>query len=340
MNLTIAAGPCAVESKEQIDDMASKIGKIAAIAKEYDITMMLRGGAWKPRTSFFVQNGHGPKEVVFEGTREEGLVWLTNAGRRNGLPVISEIMASEDLRHFLREMEPEVDYLQIGARNSQNFPLLYCIGGTNFGVILKNPQHGVDVKEAAGSIQRLKKTRAPVYCVRGYTFTAPEGPKSALYKRVMDEMLAEPDQYKDSRNLNNIASIHQLRENSEMQLMGVKFWYDPSHTFGGKTDEMRRKIGEYSIKALTEFGYDGIIVEVNDWSLGAKCDADQALLSTTNGIDWSKTYVKEEPVHKTFSLVDIVYFVIQHQARESCAGFNKEKLDADLARLRELRWDS
>ena len=94
---------------------------------------------------------------------------------------------------------------------------------------------------------------------------------------------------------------------------------------------MRNKIGEYAIKAITEFGYDGIIIEVNDFSAASKCDADQAMLSSPN-IDWSKTYVRKEPSMKPITLADIVAEIISHLASDS------DQLKDDQERLRSLKF--
>ena len=93
----VVAGPCAVESEEQIMSMAYKISLIRDVAQEFNINVKLRGGAWKPRT-LYVRDG----ERIFEGTREEGLIWLAQAANKYSLPIVSEIMSEMDLRHFIR----------------------------------------------------------------------------------------------------------------------------------------------------------------------------------------------------------------------------------------------
>lgn len=327
----IMAGPCAVESREGISKMAYTLSLIDELVDdEYEIELNIRGGAWKPRT-LLKENG----EKVFEGTREGGLKWMADEAEKYSLPIITEVMSEMDIRHFHRYLDPERDILQIGARTSQAFALLYAIGGTAFAAMIKNPQHGVNVKEAKGAIERLENNREKLFCIRGYQLILPdEG--SDEYESYMDELYSDPDQHRDSRNVNNIKDIHRLREDPFFD--DVLMIHDPSHTWGGKTDEMRRKIGEYAIKAITEHKYDGIIIEVKDDSADAKCDAAQALVTTTNGIDWSKTYVGEEPEIMPITLVDIVCEIMAYQAEQ--LGLSEEKLEKDQDRLRRvIRWD-
>ena len=104
-SLTLIAGPCAVESREQLWQTAAAVKAAGA-----DI---LRGGAFKPRTSPY----------AFAGLGAEGLHLLAKAGREFGLPVVSEITAEEELPLF-----EEIDMLQVGARNMQNFELLRALG--------------------------------------------------------------------------------------------------------------------------------------------------------------------------------------------------------------------
>lgn len=113
--VTIASGPCAVESREQIMETAAIVRESGAV--------ILRGGAYKPRTSPY----------SFQGLGEAGLKLLKEAGEANGMPVISEIVAVSHVPAF-RE---HVDILQIGARNMQNFELLKAVGSARVPVMLK-----------------------------------------------------------------------------------------------------------------------------------------------------------------------------------------------------------
>jgi len=111
----VAAGPCAVESREQIGAIAAEVAKNGA--------RMLRGGAFKPRTSPY----------SFQGLGEQGLRWLREAADKNGLLAVSEIMDASQMTMML----PYVDMLQVGARNMQNYHLLRVLGAAGKPVLLK-----------------------------------------------------------------------------------------------------------------------------------------------------------------------------------------------------------
>ena len=111
----VAAGPCAVESQEQIGAIAAEVAKNGA--------RLLRGGAFKPRTSPY----------SFQGLGEQGLRWLREAADKNGLLAVSEIMDASQMTMML----PYVDMLQVGARNMQNYHLLRVLGAAGKPVLLK-----------------------------------------------------------------------------------------------------------------------------------------------------------------------------------------------------------
>ncbi len=111
----VIAGPCSVESREQILDVAKLVKKAGATA--------LRGGAFKPRTSPY----------SFQGLKEKGLEYLAEARAATGLAVITEVMSPEQVPMVARY----ADVFQIGARNMQNYPLLEKVGETNLPVLLK-----------------------------------------------------------------------------------------------------------------------------------------------------------------------------------------------------------
>lgn len=113
--LVVMAGPCSVESRDQLFSAAEIVKEGGA--------QMLRGGAFKPRTSPY----------SFQGLKEEGLKILAEARERTGLPVVSELMDIEHLPLF----EEYVDVIQLGARNMQNFPLLKAVGKTQKPILLK-----------------------------------------------------------------------------------------------------------------------------------------------------------------------------------------------------------
>lgn len=113
--LAVIAGPCAVETKEQINEVARRVASAGAV--------MLRGGAYKPRTSPY----------AFQGLGADGVKLLKEAGDKYGLPIATEIVSAE----HIPDMLPYVDVYQIGARNMQNFELLKKVGALGKPVILK-----------------------------------------------------------------------------------------------------------------------------------------------------------------------------------------------------------
>ncbi len=113
--IVVAAGPCAVETAEQINLIAERVAQLGA--------RMLRGGAFKPRTSPY----------SFQGLGEPGLVLLREAADKNGLLVVSEVMDPSQISLML----PYVDVLQVGARNMQNYHLLRALGQVAKPVLLK-----------------------------------------------------------------------------------------------------------------------------------------------------------------------------------------------------------
>ncbi len=113
--LAVMAGPCSVESREQITGVARSVKASGAA--------MLRGGAFKPRTSPY----------AFQGLKYEGLELLDAAREETGLPIVSEIMSPNDIDVFVER----VDLIQVGARNMQNFDLLRQLGKINKPVLLK-----------------------------------------------------------------------------------------------------------------------------------------------------------------------------------------------------------
>ncbi len=113
--IAVMAGPCAVESREQIMSIAAKVREAGAV--------ILRGGAFKPRTSPY----------AFQGLGEEGLKYLREAGDAFGMPVTTEVVSTADVQM----MKQYIDMYQIGARNMQNFELLKAVGQTGMPVLLK-----------------------------------------------------------------------------------------------------------------------------------------------------------------------------------------------------------
>jgi 3-deoxy-7-phosphoheptulonate synthase len=113
--LAVCAGPCSVESREQLELTAAAVSRAGA--------NILRGGAFKPRTSPY----------AFQGLGEDGLKYLREAADRNGLAVVTEVLDPRDVEL----VERHADILQIGARNMQNFTLLREVGGARKPVLLK-----------------------------------------------------------------------------------------------------------------------------------------------------------------------------------------------------------
>jgi 3-deoxy-7-phosphoheptulonate synthase len=142
----VIAGPCSVESREQIIEIACAVKEAGATA--------LRGGAFKPRTSPYSFQGHG----------EKGLEWLAEARERTGLPVVTEIMDPG-----LVEMVCQyADVLQVGARNMQNFVLLTAVGETQTPVLLKRGMSST-VEELLMSAEYIlaQGNRKVMLCERG-----------------------------------------------------------------------------------------------------------------------------------------------------------------------------
>lgn len=113
--LVLTAGPCSVESESQIESLAQQVKESGA--------RMLRGGAYKPRTSPY----------AFQGLKTEGLTLLDGARKHTGMPVVTEIMSPKLVEHF----DEAVDVIQVGARNMQNFDLLQELGKSRRPILLK-----------------------------------------------------------------------------------------------------------------------------------------------------------------------------------------------------------
>lgn len=113
--IVIIGGPCSVEGKEQIESIAESVKDAGAV--------MLRGGAYKPRTSPY----------SFQGLQTEGILHMVEAKKKTGLPIVSELMSVEKVDEF----DQYVDLIQIGARNMQNYDLLKALGKTKKPILLK-----------------------------------------------------------------------------------------------------------------------------------------------------------------------------------------------------------
>ena len=220
--LVAIGGPCAVESRQQMLDAAAAVAASGAT--------MLRGGAYKPRTSPY----------SFQGLGEEGLKYLKEAGEKHGLPVVTEIVASE----YIPVMKDYVDVYQVGARNMQNFELLKRLGALGKPVILKRGLSAT-IEEWLMSAEYLLSsgTDRVILCERGIR----------TYEKA-------------TRNTLDLSAIPVLRSMTHLPII-----VDPSHAMG-----VRDKIHPMAIAAIAA-GADGIIVEVHCHPEQALSDAAQAL---------------------------------------------------------------
>ena len=220
--LVSIAGPCAVESRQQMLDAAKAVAASGAT--------MLRGGAYKPRTSPY----------SFQGLGEEGLKYLKEAGEKYGLPVVTEIVASE----YIPVMKDYVDVYQVGARNMQNFELLKRLGALGKPVILKRGLSAT-IEEWLMSAEYLLSsgTDRVILCERGIR----------TYEKA-------------TRNTLDLSAIPVLRSMTHLPII-----VDPSHALG-----VRDKIPPMALASIAA-GADGIIVEVHCHPEQALSDAAQAL---------------------------------------------------------------
>lgn len=217
----LIAGPCAVESPEQVTSIARQVSAAGA--------QLLRGGAFKPRTSPY----------TFGGLGAEGLELLCRAGRETGLPVVSEITDPRQLPLFR-----EVDVLQVGARNMQNFELLRELGRQERPVLLKR-SFGATVTELLQAAEYILAggNERVILCERGIrTFET------------------------DSRATLDVAGIAALKEQSHLPVLA-----DPSHAAG------RRELVAPLALAAAAAGADGLMIEVHDRPEKALSDGRQAL---------------------------------------------------------------
>lgn len=220
-NLTLIAGPCSVESEEQICEIAQKVKQSGAT--------ILRGGAFKPRTSPY----------SFQGMRAEGLRLLSLAKKMTGLPIVTEIMDISQLELF-----DDVDIIQVGARNMQNFELLKVLGTVKKPILLKRGLSST-YEELLMSAEYIMAggNEQVILCERGIrTF----------------------ETY--TRNTLDISSIPVLKGLSHLPVI-----IDPSHS-AGKAD----LVPALSCAAVAA-GADGLIIEVHNDPAHAMCDGPQSI---------------------------------------------------------------
>ena len=238
-NLTLMAGPCSVESEEQVVAIAKAVKASGAT--------MLRGGAFKPRTSPY----------SFQGLGQAGIPLLVDAGQEAGLPVVTEITDPRQLDDLA-----DVDVLQVGARNMQNFPLLQALGQVRKPVLLKRGMSATvtELLQAAEYILAGGNSQV-ILCERGIrTFET------------------------DSRATLDIAAIPVLKRLSHLPVI-----VDPSHATG------KANLVEPMMIAAVAAGADGLEVEVHydpqhAWSDGAQCltpDAFAQAMAKCRQVAWA-----------------------------------------------------
>jgi len=217
----VISGPCSVESEEQIIMVARAVKSSGA--------KILRGGAFKPRTSPY----------SFQGLGEEGLRFLLAAKKDTGLPIITEIMNQTQLPLF-----DEVDIIQIGARNMQNFDLLKAVGAMGKPVLLKRGLAS-SIEDLLLSAEYLLASgcREVILCERGIrTFETA------------------------TRNTLDLSCVPLLKQKTHLPII-----VDPSHATG-----IRSLVGPLS-RAILAVGADGLMVETHNNPATALCDGSQSL---------------------------------------------------------------
>ncbi len=220
-NFALIAGPCSVESKEQIVDIAKQVKESGA--------GILRGGAFKPRTSPY----------DFQGLRGEGIELLIEARKETGLPIVTEIM---NVNHI--DLFEDVDFIQVGARNMQNFDLLKELGKTNKPILLKRGLANT-IKEFLMSAEYIMSegNENIVLCERGIR----------TYETT-------------TRNTLDLSAVPMLKSLSHLPVV-----VDPSHATGINW------MVEPMALAAAACGADGIMIEVHNDPVHALCDGAQSL---------------------------------------------------------------
>ena len=217
----IMAGPCSVESEEQVINIAKAVKASGAT--------MLRGGAFKPRTSPY----------DFQGLKAEGIEFLLEAKKETGLPIVTEIMNANHLPLF-----EDVDVIQVGARNMQNFELLKELGKTKKPILLKRGLANT-LKEFLMSAEYIMAggNENIILCERGIrTF----------------------ETY--TRNTLDLSAVPMLKELTHLPII-----IDPSHATG-----VARLVKPMALAAAA-CGADGLMIEVHNDPAHALCDGAQSL---------------------------------------------------------------
>jgi len=218
---TVIAGPCSVESEEQIMEVAKSVQRSGA--------SIMRGGVFKPRTSPY----------AFQGLQEEGLKMLVAAKKATGLPIITEIMNQTQI-----PLLDEVDIIQIGARNMQNFDLLKEVGKCRKPILLKRGLANT-IEELLMSAEYIMSegNEQVIFCERGI--------------RTFETM---------TRNTLDLSAIPLLKQKSHLPVI-----VDPSHAAG-----IRSLVAPLA-KAAMAVGADGLMIEAHNDPSRALCDGAQSL---------------------------------------------------------------
>ena len=220
-HFAMIAGPCSVESEDQIIEVATAVKEAGA-----DV---LRGGAFKPRTSPY----------AFQGMKDEGIRLLLKAKEVTGLPIITEIMNIRALDLFA-----DVDIIQVGARNMQNFDLLQELGKTNKPILLK--------RGLANTLQEL---------LMSAEYIMSEGNENVI---LCERGIRSFETY--TRNTLDLSAVPVLHELTHLPIV-----VDPSHATG------KAKLVPPMAAAAVASGADGIMVEVHNNPACALCDGAQSL---------------------------------------------------------------
>lgn len=220
--ISVIAGPCSVETEEQILEVARDVKASGA--------QFLRGGAFKPRTSPY----------SFQGLQYRGLELLKHAKEETGLPIVTEIMSPNDIDRFVED----VDIIQVGARNMQNFDLLKQLGHVNKPILLKRGLSST-IEEWLMSAEYILAggNEQVILCERGIrTF----------------------ETY--TRNTLDLSAIPAVKKLSHLPVV-----VDPSHAAG------KWWMVEPLAKAAVAVGADGLIIEVHNDPAHALCDGQQSI---------------------------------------------------------------
>ena len=220
-NFQIIAGPCSVETEKQIIEVANAVKKAGAT--------LLRGGAFKPRTSPY----------SFQGLRETGIDLLFKAKQETGMPIVTEIMS---VRHI--DLFKDVDVVQIGARDMQNFELLKEVGKMGKPVLLKRGMCNT-IEEWLMSAEYIMSegTKDIILCERGIRTFEPY-----------------------TRNTLDLSAIPLLKELTHLPVI-----VDPSHASG-----LSRLVRPLSLASVGS-GADGLMIEVHNDPKNALCDGAQSI---------------------------------------------------------------